>query len=664
MHTRATPSDSHFDFDLAKLKEYVETCQLDAIAITNHNIFDLPQFQEITSALKIPVFPGIEIDLEGGHLLLISDANDLADFTTKSAKVSELIPDPSHSISVAQLKEIFGDLGKYLLIPHYDKAPAVSQKCIEELSTHISAGEVSSPKKFVYCKKDAGSLVPVFFTDCRIKAALSPLPNRQTFITCGEITLPAIKACLRDKNKVSLSRNEGKALFPILANGQEISTGLTVILGERSSGKSYTLKMLAAASSNPKHIAQFSLVERDEEKDAKKFDEMLSHKQSLLTEEYLKPFQEATTQIIDVDIEKDDQSITNYLSTLKKHAAESERRDIFSKAKIFSAEPLLIPTENSAESLARATIHLIENLAYRPLIERHIPIRTLKNLALDLIKEVRRLDEEKRKNIWLNELMGNIQQQLNIRTASTAISNVDLLQIAINLKKKEKFEQLVTLLKQPKTVSEKDIQGFKIVAKRGPFPAVRELKNVCKISGSLAQAFGFYDTPYLYLKKLKEVESLPKSEYYRAFTMIQYKILNGDGYEVSGGERSEFNLLQEISDAQAHDILLIDEPESSFDNNFLNKEVNKMIKDISSLMPVVVVTHNNTVGASIEPDYLLYTSKVNKDEYRIYSGFPTDKNLKSMSGETLKNSDVILGCLEAGKPAYEARRRLYENLEN
>jgi wobble nucleotide-excising tRNase len=146
--------------------------------------------------------------------------------------------------------------------------------------------------------------------------------------------------------------------------------------------------------------------------------------------------------------------------------------------------------------------------------------------------------------------------------------------------------------------------------------------------------------------------------------MIQYKILNGDGYEVSGGERSEFNLLQEISDAQAHDILLIDEPESSFDNNFLNKEVNKMIKDISSLMPVVVVTHNNTVGASIEPDYLLYTSKVNKDEYRIYSGFPTDKNLKSMSGETLKNSDVILGCLEAGKPAYEARRRLYENLEN
>ena len=101
--------------------------------------------------------------------------------------------------------------------------------------------------------------------------------------------------------------------------------------------------------------------------------------------------------------------------------------------------------------------------------------------------------------------------------------------------------------------------------------------------------------------------------------------MNKDGFEVSGGERSEFRLLQEIADAQNYDILLIDEPESSFDNLFLNSNVNQILKDISEVMPVVVVTHNSTVGASVGADYVLYTSKEleqGKTVYRMDSGHP------------------------------------------
>src|SRR5690554_6502785 len=92
---------------------------------------------------------------------------------------------------------------------------------------------------------------------------------------------------------------------------------------------------------------------------------------------------------------------------------------------------------------------------------------------------------------------------------------------------------------------------------------------------------------------------IPDSALYRFFVKIEYEILNKDGYPVSGGERSEYRLLQEISDAQSYDLLLIDEPESSFDNVFLNDNVNQLIRDIARTMPVIVVTHNNTVGASI-----------------------------------------------------------------
>lgn len=136
---------------------------------------------------------------------------------------------------------------------------------------------------------------------------------------------------------------------------------------------------------------------------------------------------------------------------------------------------------------------------------------------------------------------------------------------------------------------------------------------------------------------------------------------------MSGGERSEFRLLQEIADAQNYDLLLIDEPESSFDNLFLKGEVNQILKAISETMPVVVVTHNNTVGASVGADYLLFTTKEfadGKPTYRIYSGYPTDKRLNSVEGEVINSHETLLNSLEAGADTYEKRRQGYEVIKD
>ena len=88
IHTIPTVSDRPFDFSMESLKKYVNDLALDAIAITNHNVFDESQFGEIVSALEIPVFPGIEVDIEGGHLLVITDPTDIEDFSKKCAQVN------------------------------------------------------------------------------------------------------------------------------------------------------------------------------------------------------------------------------------------------------------------------------------------------------------------------------------------------------------------------------------------------------------------------------------------------------------------------------------------------------------------------------------------------------------------------------------------------
>lgn len=155
---------------------------------------------------------------------------------------------------------------------------------------------------------------------------------------------------------------------------------------------------------------------------------------------------------------------------------------------------------------------------------------------------------------------------------------------------------------------------------------------------------------------------------YKFFIKIESITLNNDGFVVSGGERSEFNLIHEIKDATKYDLLLIDEPESSFDNNFLNQEINLIIKHISTLMPVVVVTHNSTVGASIKPNYLAITKKSLEDNnfiYRIYTGYPSDKELLSADGKKIENHETLLSCLEAGLDAYNKRKeQAYDILKN
>lgn len=62
IHTIPTFSDSDFTFCLDTFKRYVAETNLDAVAVTNHDIFETPQYELIRDSLGIAVFPGIEIN--------------------------------------------------------------------------------------------------------------------------------------------------------------------------------------------------------------------------------------------------------------------------------------------------------------------------------------------------------------------------------------------------------------------------------------------------------------------------------------------------------------------------------------------------------------------------------------------------------------------------
>lgn len=665
-HTISTVSDSGFEFSLSKVSEYVEKLEIDALAITNHNTFDLNQYYEIKKELSIPVFPGIEIDLAGGHLLLISDTDDfeVANFDEKCKKVSSLITSNEDIITLEQFTDIFPDLSKYILIPHYDKKPVIRQETIDALHPHISAGEVASVAKFKRAIKDKDGLIPVLFSDIRFKSQLTDFPTRHTFVDLEEISISGIKSCLFDRNKISLTSDGGNDFFQATDDGLMLSTGLNIILGERSSGKTFTLNKIEASSGNAKYIKQFSLLQNDEEK----FNETNKARLSLIHDNYLSDFRKVVEDVVRVDIKQNHLETERYLDSLKKYASENEKQDLFSKCVLYSEDIFPINDLTNLEKVIKAVITLIENNEYKGIIAKHLSIDSLKALAVELIQELVKSTIENKQKSWLNTLINDVKRDLRIKTSGSYIEDVDFNKIALDEIRVKKFKEVANDLKSARKIDSVELGKFSIITSTNRIERASDLGKIGRDKKTYSSAFSSYnEDPYSFLLKLKEL-GVEDASLYKFFIKIDSVTNNKDGFKVSGGERSEFNLIHEIQDATKYDILLIDEPESSFDNLFLKKEINSIIKDISNLMPVIVVTHNSTVGASIQPNYVAVTEKsVESGDfvYRIYTGYPSDKELVSSDSKKIKNFDAILNCLEAGIDAYTKRKdQTYEILKD
>ncbi|MCE8193089.1 phosphotransferase [Porphyromonas gingivalis] len=672
IHTVPSVSDREFTYDKEILSDYVAKTKLDVIAITNHNLFDYAQFQEIKDILpQIVVLPGIEVDLEDGHILVIANNDDrtLLDFNSKCEEIKNLIKSEADNITYDRFVGIFGDLSKYLLIPHYEKEPKLRKDILEKLGRNIIAGEVSSIKKFIYMEKERAGLTPVYFSDFRIEKGITPdkYPVSHTFFDVDEVNIKTLKLCLMDKTKVSLTSEEGIKLFPIFPNGQKLSTGLNIMYGKRSTGKTFTLDAIASRfNGKAKYIKQFELLNTNRN-DSEQFESDMKVRQEKSAEDYLREFSEVVTEMLKTcSSDEDDIKLQKYLDAVKSSAQQSNVNDVFSKSKLFNESDFKERSCDEIKRLINATKTLLESQLYKQIINKHLSEISLKALLKDLIELYWEDNAANQYVKEVNNMIKMVKESLQLKSAAPRIPDIDLYQYFINKKKREVFAQIAMSVKKSRTISTEKAGHFTVCVSARPFMNATDLKTVRLKQRSLTNAFEKYENPVQYLNELKAA-GVEINRIYKLFAAIDYKILNSSGLPVSGGERSEFNFLQKIKDAILCDILIIDEPESSFDNIFLKNEVNKFIKEMAENMPVIISTHNNTIGSSIKPDYILYTEKKMEADgahFKIYSGYPTAKELRDVDGNTIENYEITLNSLEAGEQAYSERKDIYETLKN
>lgn len=662
IHTDPASYENSFVFSLDNLEKYVRNNGLQVIAITNHNHFNKSQFLDIQNKLSdIVVLPGIEIDIENSHLLLVGNVDQVEEINNANDLLSKEIRSEKDWISFDKFVRIFPLYKNYLLIPHYKKKPAMQTATINKFEGNLDCGEVRSAKQFEVVAKQSGKLVPVLFSDIRISDDLKVFPIRNTYVDINEFEFSVLKIALSDKNKVFINDSKNDYEFEILPDGTTASSKLNVIIGKRSSGKTFNLDRINASrdDNNIKYIKQFSLTGNSE---ITKFNELVKNEQTLLIEQYLVPFKNLTDNVLEID-QFFDTGVDSYLTSLKEYAENQSLKDSYSKSKLFTETCFNANDNYDTRDVIEATLKLLETDHNRKLVDEYLEPLNLKKLLKALLnkREIEyrqfKLKEE------VDKIIESTKLKLSEKSSLKSIKDVDLYEIQKKRVIIDKYNELCNHLKCKSLIETLDIYRFKVELNKTKFKNATEVKRTLDTKIPLVEAFKFYDKPFSYIKELEKIQ-IDKSKIYKAIVNFKIIVLNERNTELSGGERAEYNLLHELKSADNYDVLLLDEPEASFDNPFIKTYIVDIIKKISNKTTVFLSTHNNTLGMLLKPNKIIYTEACDNNIYKVFTGDFGAKYLKSRDGEIRNTYDHVMDVMEAGETAYKERSTVYESIKN
>lgn len=665
IHTVSTQWDHPFEFNCDTLIEHVKGQKLNAVAITNHNCFDKQNYSEVVvpslSPYNCAAFPGVEVSALGTHILIISDVSKVDELAKCCENLKEMgIHD---SLSFDELTRFFPLLSDYLVIPHYSKDPSISEENLELLETFVHGVETSSMKKALSIRKSNAASVPsVCFTDFRFGSTDQITPNAIYLRTDGCEFKDVIAAFKMDDGV--LLNYAGTSQLEI-APGLLTSEGLNLIIGKRSTGKTHTLQRVVSLCGKEDylHIKQGELVSDSQEEEfyaelnKDHYDDKYAYMNRWKT--FLNSAKKRGSE------ESRKIAITNYLIELKSYAETSSLADQYSGSPLFKGQPFEIVENGEEQELISALLLLLGSNDYEEEIDSALGRKNLISLLRLIAERAKVKETERAVKKAANSIIASVRSRLSI--ASTQDKYPDAIMDLV-FQNEVIFNRIGTLLSScwtEKVIFDDKQRGAGKYSLRAVRKKHIDAVAIKKAMGLSQCAMGRITTMNSreYIDTILSFEQCVHPE--TGLFDIRFEIRDEKGVRPSGGQRTEYTFLKKLADAESYDIILIDEPESSFDNPFLNIHISGRIKDLSKTSTVFVATHNQVLGYALKPNKILFTRHdPDTDTYHIYSGELQEASLTNQDGSTEPMKDTMIDLMEAGDIAYASRKEFYENLGN
>jgi hypothetical protein len=666
IHTVPTEWDLDFHFDFEQLRQHVVDWHLDAIAITNHNVFDFGQYEDIRLRLAgtCAVLPGVEASALGTHLLLICSSDMAPQLSSMCVTLKSCLSDTSDTASFDELVSAFPNLDEFIVIPHFQKDPAISEESYELIADYICACETSSLKKALRLNKTKPKHRPfVYFTDYRfgsesIDGKRSAYKPGGAYIKASSCSFDAIRRALRnDQVALACDGSDSFELYP----GITSTEGINLILGRRSTGKTYTLNRVFSLCDEDDvyYIKQGDLVSKSKEDS---FYADLNNQFAATRNRYMTRIGELADELRDVGSDKEQLlSIKTYLNKLKKHADTKTQNDSYSSAPLFKREILDKEDCSDGHSVIEAVITILNATRYSEVLDKTVGRKGLIDF-LQLVVEDTRTREIQNSAVRATNVATNaVQVKLN-RSSVDPYPDPILPSIFKHEAFLDAFCKLVQLCWNERIVS--NDQGahflkYSVVAERKRFTSATEVKKAMGLPPAVSLDGITKKLPREYVNMLLDLTPTPLIT--NGLFDLQISVRDKRGSIPSGGQRTECVFLGKLSEAGGKRVVLIDEPESSFDNPFLDEDIATKIRQLGKSSTVFVTTHNQVLGFGLKPNKVFLTSfNEETKKYEIHCGDMGDSELCCSESPNIPTIDSIINILEASRPSYEARHDYYE----
>ena len=686
------------NIDAKRFVEKISDANVKIVAITNHNEFDKKQYEEFIKEANgnFQIWPGIELDIQDeeteAHLIIISNPDCLKEFETC---VNNLIGNNDKGTFIADIKDVLNEFNNkdVIYIGHYiGKKKKLSPKMIELMENTIKE------KHRLFLEPSNYKTLSVM-SDNGFRAIMGS--DVQDWDNYSSINLPELKLEVDSFNKFlllakkdvttinTLLQKKEKKLIDIaikLKNKKVINqtipiyNDVNIIFGLKGTGKSCIIDGLC--EKYIKDGIDCSIYR------AKDVDDTIKNMQSINDNEKFEV--EFDLNILSKFMEKISKWKDNNPISLNNYIEYIETKDNNKNKKRLGITKLKPIKNNSTEKYEeylekrKAIKNIINEYEANKLYE--ILDDSDRNILDEINRKIYLRYNHLTKNEYIryksielsNNCITKIKEKADLFSSSKSIpDSTGFFEFAKNrLSLKNDTNNILKLLKETKNIEEEKIGNLdedKEIYLRKEYKTFFDDEPGFKFGQTVTTLKSLLKTLKIVNKKsLEDVNGYIKllnqeinDNNIKATDFIgikKYFINNkGEAYEPSDGER--IMLILDRALFENKEVYILDEPERSLGNNFINDVILPRINELAKLKKTIIIaTHNANIAVRTLP-FVSILKEYTKGEYKTYVGNPFVNKLVNQDNEEDFKSwkDESIRVLEGGKEAFYDREDVYES---
>lgn len=691
--------------DSQRFHEIVSSTDVKIVAITNHNVFDLPQYKEFLSEVgdDFQIWPGVELDVlengRRGHLIVIVSPKYAEELGGIMASVSKGKTPDEFNITIDDVISNFDNLNPLYIAHYHQKKPDLSDTDIDKIikktkhKNRVLKEATNAISVGIFLSHGHSSIYGSDIQNWDEYRALSnglpdlrlPVESFEQFCLLLDKDNVAIDSLLNKRYPEDITIKPFKGSEPLTL---KVFDDINIFFGSKGTGKSDILTAIAS------HYEKKGIRAKKFESGSQKLHDVydLSGKKlSINLDGHCIDYCHNEIDYIKKSQEVDVTGLSKYNRYFSKDLRSKKSKILtikdFTKVNLQSIERNFNEVNNVHGKFAKFKNYLENNDSAEKIIEKKefsALMKIIESILEDLDKKRLNGFTKHKASCLFNSLIDKVNAEIYRKTGTptkprgTGFQEYALNRIKLEISVKTILENInkeivfpekyigdlgdkgdlfckTEILIQDGSITDGDLKPLNNVKKK----AQKEFSRILKDMSSEIYTHKLFEK-IAELNALEGIATIPTILELLMFK--KYFTIDNVSYEPSTGESSMILLHKELT--QEKEVYILDEPEKSLGNEYINSVIVPLIKEKAKVgKKVFIATHDANIAVRTLPYNSVYRYH-GQQGYKTYVGNPFSNHLVNIEDNKDKFDwkEVSMSTLEGGRSAFGERGQIYGNI--